>query len=95
MQVDRVRWSWRQAEERGEEGKKKEIKKEKGRSYHDITSLLCHYVLEQHSLSSTLGVVQGSQNGGGRGAWSIRVPEVEFLNHCWGMDFSMGEPHVI
>ena len=26
---------------------------------------------------------------------TIRVLEVELLNHCWGVDFSMGEPHVV
>jgi len=56
--VDGVRWSWRQAdEEGGEEGKKKEEKKEKGRSYHDITPLLCCYILEWHSFSSMSRVV--------------------------------------
>ncbi len=41
------------------------------------------------------GVAQGSQNGGGRSVQSVRVLEVEFLDLCRGMDFSMGEPHVI
>jgi len=36
VQADGVRWSQRQMEEeRGDEGKKKEMKKEKGRQYHD------------------------------------------------------------
>ena len=39
-----------------------------GRSYHDITPLLCHYVSEQHSFSTTSEVVQGSQCGQGRSA---------------------------
>ena len=80
--MDRVRWSqrWKRKEER---------------SYHDITPLLCHYILEWHSFSLTTEVVQGSQSRGGRGVQSIRVLKVEFLDHSWGVDFSMGEPHVI
>src|SRR5258708_21586703 len=40
VQVDGVRWSQRQAEEkRGKGGKKKEKKKAKGRSYHDTSPL--------------------------------------------------------
>ena len=27
--------------------------------------------------------------------WGIGVLEVEFLYNGWGMDFSVGEPHVI
>ncbi len=60
-----------------------------------ITPLLCHYISEWHSFSLMAEVVQGSWSGGGRGAWSIRVLEVELLDHSQGMDFSMGEPHVI
>ena len=80
--MDRVRWSqrWKRKEER---------------SYHDITPLLCNYISEWCSFSSMMGVAQGSQSGGGGGAQSIRVLEVELLNHSWGMDFSMGEPHAI
>ncbi len=76
-------------EERDKKGRKE------GRSYHDITPLVCCYIFEWCSFSLMLGVVQGSQIGGGRGVWSIRVLEVELLDHSWGMDFSMGEPHVI
>ena len=80
--MDGVRWSqrWKRKEER---------------SYHDITPLLCHYVLEWNSFSLTMEAVQGSQSGSGRGVQCIRVLKVELLNHGWGMDFSMGEPHVI
>ena len=81
-QADGVRWSQRQ-------------KRKEERSYHDITPLLCHYVLEWCSFSLMMEVAQGSQSGGGRGAQGIRVLEVELLDHSWGMDFSMGEPHVI
>ena len=63
------------------------------RSYHDITPLLCRYVSERRRASSTSKGTRGTLSGGGvRG---IRMLEVEFLDHCWGMDFSMGEPHVI
>ena len=65
------------------------------RLYHDITPLLCHYVLEQHSSSSMLGVARGGWSRGRGGSWGVRVSEVEFLNHCWGMDLSVGKPHVI
>ncbi len=66
-----------------------------GRSYHDITPLLCHYILEQHSFSMTLEVVRGGQSGGGGGAQGIRVVEVKILYSCWGVDVSVGEPHII
>ncbi len=36
---------------KGRRWKRKEMEKEGGESYHDITPLLCHYVLEQHSFS--------------------------------------------
>ena len=66
-----------------------------GRLYHDITPLLCHYVSEWHSFSLMTEAAQGSQSGGGRGVQHIRVLKVELLDHGWGVDFSMGEPHVI
>ena len=80
--MDGVRWSWRQ-------------KRKEERLYHDTTPLLCCYISEQHRFSSMMEVAQGSQSRGGRGVWSIRVLKVEFLDHGWGVDFSMGEPHVI
>ena len=83
MEVGRGGWRWVEADRGGEM-----------RLYHDITPLLCCYVLEQCSFSLMMGAAQG-QSGGGRGAWSIRVLEVELLDHSWGVDFSMGEPHVI
>src|SRR5258708_21519239 len=61
---------WRQPEV-GREGE--------GRSFHDITPLLCHYVSEQHSFSMMLEVVQGGWSGGRGGAWGIRVLEVKIL----------------
>ena len=63
--------------------------------YHDITPLLCCYVSEWCSSSSMSRVAGGGQSSGSGGSWGIRVSEVEFLNHCWGMDLSVGEPHVI
>src|SRR5258707_3015434 len=76
----------------GKEGERRRKRKE--RPYHDITPLLSCYILEWHSFSSTLGAARGSWSGG-RSAWSVRMLKVEFLGHCWGMDFSIGEPHVI
>ncbi len=77
------------------EGGVRRQKRKEERPYHDITPLLCCYISEQHSFSSMLRVAQGNWSGGGRGAQSIRMLEVEFLGHCWGVDFSIGEPHVI
>src|SRR5260221_664707 len=45
VEVDGVRWGWRQLEV-GREGE--------GRSYHDITPLLCHYVSEQCKQDNSL-----------------------------------------
>ena len=70
-------------------------KRVRGKLYHDITPLLCHYISEQCSSSSMSRVVRGGWSSGGRGLWGIRVLEVEFLNHCWGMDLSVGKPHII
>ena len=64
-----------------------------GESYHDITPLLCRYVSEQCSSSSTSGAVRAISGGGG--LWGVRVSEVEFFNRCWGVDLSVGEPHVV
>src|SRR5258708_20914977 len=66
-----------------------------GRSYHDITPLLCCYISEQCSFSMMLEAVQGGWSGGGGGVWGIRVLEVKILYSCWGMDVSVGEPHII
>ena len=63
--------------------------------YHDITPLLCCYVLEQCSTSLMSGAVQCSWSGSSRGVWGIGVLEVEFLYNGWGMDLCVGEPHVI
>ena len=83
-QADRVGWSqrWKRKEER---------------SYHDITPLLCCYILEWCGFSMMLEVAQGGQSGSGgrRGVWGIGVLEVEFLYSGWGMDLHMREPHVI
>src|SRR5260221_14792055 len=64
-------------------------------AYHDITPLLCHYILEQCSASLTSGAARCSWSGRSRGVWGIRVLEVEFLYNSWGMDLRVGEPHVI
>ncbi len=74
----------------GKEGERRRKRKEE-RPYHDITPLLCHYISEWHSFSLTSGVAQGSWSGGGRGAQSVRMLKVEFLSHCWGVDFSIGD----
>ena len=63
--MDRVegsKWTWLDGVRDGQrmEGKRKERgkrqKRKEGRSYHDITPLLCHYVSEWCSFSLTLGV---------------------------------------
>ena len=66
-----------------------------GRSYHDITPLLCRYVLEWHGFSTMSEAARGGQSGSRGGVWGIRVLEVEFLYSGWGMDLRMREPHVI
>src|SRR5258708_5310980 len=63
--------------------------------YHDITPLLCRYVSEWHSASLTSGAARCSRSGSSRGVWGIGVLEVEFLYNSWGVDFRVGEPHVI
>ena len=64
-------------------------------AYHDITPLLCCYVSEQRSASLTSGVAQCSWGGSSGGVWGTGVLEVEFLYNSWGVDFRVGEPHVI
>src|SRR5258708_27826251 len=66
-----------------------------GRSYHDITPLLCHYVSEWHSFSTMSEAARGGWSGGRGGVWGIRVLEVKILYSCWGMDVSVGEPDII
>src|SRR5258707_10263131 len=68
---------------------------EADKAYHDITPLLCRYVLERCSASLTLGVARCSWSGSSGGGWGIRVLEVEFLYNGWGMDLCVVEPHVI
>ena len=43
--------------------------------YHDITPLLCRYVLERCSTSLTSGAAQCSRSGSSGGVWGIRVLE--------------------
>src|SRR6266436_1332781 len=95
-QVDEVGWSQKVMEMgRGtDKGGKRQERKE-GRSYHDITPLLCHYVSEQHSSSLMSRAAQGGRSGGRGGMWGVRVSEMEFLNYCQGMDLQMGKPHVV
>ena len=78
--------SWRQLEVGGEG---------EGRSYHDITPLLCCYISEQRGFSTMSEAAQGGQSGSRGGVWGIRVLEVEFLYSSWGMDLCVREPHVI
>src|SRR5260221_6799733 len=95
-QVDEVRWSQKVTEMgQGTDKGGKRWERKEGRSYHDITPLLCCYILEQCSSSSMLRVAQGGQSGGRGGTWGVRVSEVEFLNYCWGTDSRMGEAHVV
>ena len=91
-----MEWRWKGQSRGGRGQRQPEVGGEgEGRSYHDITPLLCHYVLEQHSFSMMLEVVQGGQSGGRGGVQGIGVLEVEFLYSSWGMDLHMREPHVI
>src|SRR5258705_4466988 len=86
-QADEVGWG-RKVTEMGwgtDKGGRRQERKE-GRSYHDITPLLCCYISEWHSSSSMSRVVQGGWSGGRGGMWGVRVLEMEFLNYCWGMD---------
>src|SRR5258705_6830882 len=76
-------------------GDRQRQERKEGRSYHDISPLLCCYILEQCSASLMLGVAQCSWSGSSRGVWGIRVLEVEFLYNGWGVDLCVGEPHVI
>src|SRR5258708_29404031 len=66
-----------------------------GRLYHDISPLLCCYISERHSFSTTLEAARGGQSGGRGGVWGVRVLEGKILYSCWGMDISVGEPHII
>jgi len=93
--LDRVGVGWRMEGKRKGRGREEEGKRKEGRSYHDITPLLCCYVSEWCSSSLMLGAVQGGQSGGGGGVQGVRVSKVEPLDHCWGVDFSVGEPHVV
>src|SRR5258708_37250936 len=43
----------------------------------------------------TSEVAQGGWSGGRGGAWGIGVLEVKILYRCWGVDISVGEPHII
>src|SRR5258707_6394865 len=86
-QADKVRWS-RKVTEMGQgtdKGGKRQERKE-GRSYHDITPLLCHYISERCSSSLMLRAVQGGWSRGRGGTWGARVLEMELLNYCQGMD---------
>ncbi len=68
---------------------------EADKAYHDITPLLCCYILERCSASLTSGAARCSWSGRSAGVQGIGVLEVEFLCNGWGMDLCVGEPHVI
>src|SRR5258705_8340960 len=93
--------SWSRVEAKGQSGggrgqRQPEVGGEgEGRSYHDITPLLCCYILEWHSFFMTLEAARGGRSGGRGGAWGIRVLEVKILYSCWGVDVSVGEPCII
>src|SRR5258708_31286896 len=91
-----VEWRWK-GQSRGRRGQRqpKVGGEGEGRLYHDITPLLCCYILEWHSFSMTSEVAQGGQSGGGGGAWGIGVLEGKILYSCWGVDVCVGEPHII
>src|SRR5258708_1340445 len=65
-----------------------------GRSYHDITPLLCRYVSEWCGISMMSEVVQGGQSGSRGGVGGIRGLEWEFLYSSWGMDLCVRGPKV-
>src|SRR5258707_5531220 len=92
-QADKVRWSWKVTEmgQGTDKGGKRQERKE-GRSYHDITPLLCCYISEWHSSSSMSRAAQGGQSGGRGGTWGVRVAGMEFINYCQGMELQMGKP---
>ena len=76
------------------EGRRRRVRRGTG-AYHDITPLLSRYVSERRSFSSTSEAARWCRGGGNGGAWGVGVQEVEFLCDGWGVDFRVGEPHVI
>src|SRR5258705_313492 len=95
-EVEEAEWRRRRQSGGGGSQRRLEVDGEgEGRSYHDITPLLCCYILEWCGFSMTLEVVQGGQSGSRGGVCSIGVLEVEFLYSSWGMDLRVREPHVI
>ena len=72
----RKAWKWAEVGREGE-----------GRPYHDITPLLCHYVLEQHSFSMMSEVARGGWSGGGGGVqcrWDKVVLDLNTIcNEAW------------
>src|SRR6266446_9629568 len=95
-EAEEVEWRRRRWSGGGGSRRQLEVGREgEGRSYHDITPLLCCYISEQHGFSTTSEVAQGGQSGSRGGVWGIGVLEVEFLYSSWGMDLCVREPHVI
>src|SRR5258707_3839094 len=53
-EAEEAEWRWRWWSRGGGSRRRLEVGREgEGRSYHDITPLLCRYVLEQHGFSTT------------------------------------------
>ena len=68
---------WKGASQGADKGETRG-KRVRGKSYHDITPLLCRYISEW-CRSSLTSKAAGASSGGG-GSWGIRVPEVlEYL----------------
>src|SRR5260221_14075000 len=68
---------------------------EADKAYHDITPLLCCYILEWRSASLTSGAVRCSWRRCSRGMWGIGGLEGECLYNSWGVGPRVGEAQVI
>src|SRR5258708_36687316 len=86
---------WRQRRRSGGRGGRRQLEVDgegEGRSYHDITPLLCCYVSEQCGFSMMPEVARGGRSGSRGGVCSIGVLEGEFLYSGWGMELHVGGP---
>src|SRR5258708_6584626 len=87
---------WRQRKRSGGGGSRRRLEaggEGEGRLYHDITPLLCCYILEWCGFSMMLEVARGGWSGSRGGVWGIGVLGVEFLSSRWGMALRLRDPH--